>query len=240
VHNEQHIHGQKNSIQKYQDFLGEFVYGAIDGSVTTFAVVAGASGAHLDSSVVIILGFANLIADGFAMSVGSYLSNKSEIENYEKHRKTEIWEVENIPDKERDEIKEIYEAKGFKGELLNQVVDTICSNKEVWVDTMMKEELEMIKTGKSPFMMGAVTFGSFVSVGLIPLAVYVIDYSWFAVEQLFFKSTLLTAFAFMAIGFLKSYVTETNRIRSIIEIVALGGLAAGLSYVVGGFLESFF
>ncbi len=240
MHNENGIHGQSNTIQRYQDFLGEFVYGAIDGSVTTFAVVAGASGAHLDSSVVIILGFANLIADGFAMSVGSYLSNKSEIENYEKHRKTEIWEVENIPEKEREEIREIYLAKGFTGDLLEQVVDTICANKDVWIDTMMKEELEMVKTGKSPFAMGAVTFVSFVLVGFIPLFVYVIDYTWNPVKNLFLTSTVLTALAFIGIGYLKSYVTETNRVRSVIETLGLGAIAAALSYVVGSLLESLF
>ena len=82
---EQKHHGSKYPlINRFQEYLGEFVYGGIDGSVTTFAVVAGAAGAALDSQIVIILGFANLIADGFAMSVGSYLSTKSEKENYQK------------------------------------------------------------------------------------------------------------------------------------------------------------
>ncbi|HCQ16691.1 MAG TPA: hypothetical protein DIU20_10530, partial [Cryomorphaceae bacterium] len=77
-HQEKYLHQESSWISKWQDYIGEFVYGGIDGSVTTFAVVAGAAGAHLDSAVVIILGFANLLADGFAMSVGSYLSTKSE------------------------------------------------------------------------------------------------------------------------------------------------------------------
>ncbi|NQZ77823.1 MAG: VIT1/CCC1 transporter family protein, partial [Ekhidna sp.] len=89
---EDRLHGSKYPwINRFQEYLGEFVYGAIDGSVTTFAVVAGSAGANLDSAVVIILGFANLIADGFAMSVGSYLSNKSEKESYEKHKAVEYW-----------------------------------------------------------------------------------------------------------------------------------------------------
>ena len=90
-HEEDILHQSKGWFSKWQDYIGEFVYGGIDGSVTTFAVVAGSAGAGLDSSVIIILGFANLLADGFAMSVGSYLSNKSEKENYEKHRQIEYW-----------------------------------------------------------------------------------------------------------------------------------------------------
>ncbi len=91
------IHQPKHFLAKYQDYLDEFVYRGIDGSVTTFAVVAGATGAGLDSEVVIILGFANLIADGFSMSVGSYLSKKTKNELYKKHKNIEYWEIEHLP-----------------------------------------------------------------------------------------------------------------------------------------------
>lgn len=161
-HQEDIVHQRNNWLTKYQHYLGEFVYGGIDGSVTTFAVVAGSAGAGLDSSVIIILGFANLIADGFSMSVGSYLSNKSELENFQKHERIEHWEVENLPEQEREEVRNIFKAKGFEGELLEQVVDVITEDEERWVDVMMKEELEMIKQVKSPFAMGLVTFISFI------------------------------------------------------------------------------
>ncbi|CAE7365809.1 alh-9, partial [Symbiodinium pilosum] len=186
------------------EYLGEFVYGGIDGSVTTFAVVAGAAGAQLDSAVVIILGFANLLADGFAMSVGSYLSTKSEKENYNKHKDIEYWEVDNLPEKEREEIREIYEAKGFKGELLEQVVHVITEDRHRWVDVMMKEELEMTEETKSPVAMGAVTFMSFLLFGFIPLLVYVIDYSSGLDADLFLWSSVMTAVVFGLIGYLKA------------------------------------
>lgn len=237
-HHEERFHNQKGWMAKWQDYIGEFVYGGIDGSVTTFAVVAGSAGANLDSSVIIILGFANLIADGFAMSVGSYLSNKSEKENYEKHERIEYWEVDHLPEKEREEIREIYEAKGFEGELLEQVVDVITADKDRWVDVMMKEELNMTKEDKSPFAMGAMTFISFVVVGLVPLIAYIWDYnSEEASRNLFGVSILLTSLAFIGIGWLKSYVAETSRIRSVLETLFLGSAAAILSYFVGSFLE---
>tara|TARA_B100000780_G_C21101357_1_gene444450 strand:+ start:754 stop:1482 length:729 start_codon:yes stop_codon:yes gene_type:complete len=239
-HNEVAIHGETSFLNKYQDYLGEFVYGAIDGSITTFAVVAGATGANMDTSVVIILGFANLIADGFSMSVGNFLSNKAEIDNYQKHMETEIWEVENIPEKERDEIREIYEAKGFQGELLDQVVDQICSNKKVWVDTMMTEELNMIKTDKSPLSMAVMTFISFFIVGFIPILAYVLVYFGIEINHLFTVSSILTLIAFVLIGLLKSKVTETTTIKSISETVALGVIAAFLAYIAGNLLEKIF
>ncbi|MFT5668373.1 MAG: VIT1/CCC1 family predicted Fe2+/Mn2+ transporter [Vicingaceae bacterium] len=239
-HHEDSLHLKKGWLSKWEDYIGEFVYGGIDGSVTTFAVVAGSAGAGLDSSVVIILGFANLIADGFAMSVGSYLSNKSEQQNYEKHERVEYWEVENLPEKEKEEIREIYAAKGFDGELLEQVVDVITSDKDRWVDVMMKEELNMMKEDKSPLAMGAMTFISFVLIGIIPLIAYLWDYNSSSSEpaHLFKISIALTFAAFIGIGWLKSYVAETSRIRSIAETLFLGAAAALLSYIVGSWLET--
>lgn len=235
---EAHLHGKTSIFNKFQEYIGEFIYGGIDGSVTTFAVVAGSAGAHLDSSVVIILGFANLIADGFAMSVGSYLSTKSEIDNYNKHVKIEYWEIEHLPEKEREEIREIYEAKGFEGKLLEQVVDKITEDKDRWVDVMMKEELEMAKETKSPFTMGGVTFISFLIMGFIPLLVYVIDYTIGFEADMFLYSSVMTFVVFALIGFAKSYVTNTNKIRGVLETLFLGGSAAILAYFIGGLLEN--
>jgi VIT1/CCC1 family predicted Fe2+/Mn2+ transporter len=200
--------------------------------------VAGSAGAGLDSSVVIILGFANLIADGFSMSVGSYLSNKSELQNYEKHKKIEYWEVEHMPEREKGEIREIYAAKGFEGTLLDQVVEVITADKDRWVDVMMKEELEMIPSAKSPIAMGAVTFVSFLLVGLIPLLAYIYDYfSATALNRQFLISSVLTGFAFVGIGLLKSFVTQTRRWKGILETLFLGASAAVLAYLVGNILE---
>ncbi len=237
AHAEGHIHGEKSIFKKFQDYLGEFVYGGIDGSVTTFAVVAGSAGAGLESSIIIILGFANLIADGFAMSVGSFLSTKSEKQKYDKHKAIEYWEVDNLPEKEREEIREIYEAKGFEGELLEKVVDTITADKDRWVDVMMKEELEMMEETKSPFAMGSVTFLSFALFGFVPLLIYVIDYFNPLNQNLFLISSCLTAMCFIVIGYLKCTVTDTSKIRGILETLVLGGAAATLSYFVGDFLE---
>lgn len=238
---ESHVHGESTTfLNRFQDYLGEFVYGGIDGSVTTFAVVSGAAGASLSTDVVIILGFANLIADGFAMSVGSYLSTRSEIDNYEKHKRVEYWEVDHLPEKERDEIREIYEGKGFSGPLLEQVVDVICSDRDRWVDVMMKEELELQETTKSPLAMGAATFISFLVVGFIPLVIYLIDYFTQSIDHLFLISSILTSVAFLGVGYLKATVTLTSKWRAMTETLLLGSAAAALSYLVGDYLEKLF
>tara|TARA_B100000929_G_scaffold50960_1_gene37096 strand:- start:62 stop:781 length:720 start_codon:yes stop_codon:yes gene_type:complete len=235
---EEAYHQRTTFLSFEKEYIAEFVYGGIDGVITTFAVVAGSAGAELAVPIVLILGFANLIADGFAMSVGSYFSAKSENESYDKHKAVEYWEIENLRDKEVEEIREIYEAKGFKGDLLKQVVDVITSDDEVWVDTMMKEELEMIKDDRPPWKRGLVTFIAFNLVGFIPLSAYAfagfIDAS---ASDLFVVSSFSTAVALALIGTLKGLVTEQSLIKGIIETVFLGGIAATIAFFVGDILE---
>ncbi|MBB6328708.1 VIT1/CCC1 family predicted Fe2+/Mn2+ transporter [Algoriphagus iocasae] len=238
--NESVIHQESKYFKKLQEYLGEFVYGGIDGAVTTFAVVAGGFGADLDSGIIIILGFANLLADGFSMSVGAYLSSKSNQENYKKHEAIEYWEIENLPDVERQEIKEIYEAKGFEGELLEKVVDQITSNKDLWVAEMMKDELNLMEESKSPFKIGLATFISFILVGFIPLLVYLWTFFNPSSINTFFWTSILTGIAFIIVGWLKSIVNQTSSIKSILETLALGVLAAVVAYYVGDILEKFF
>jgi vacuolar iron transporter family protein len=237
---ENNIHLENTRFGKLQEYLREFVYGGIDGAVTTFAVVAGGFGANLDAGILIILGLANLLADGFSMSVGAYLSAKSERDNYDKHEKIEYWEIENLPEIEREEIAEIYKQKGFKGELLDKIVDHICSDKDLWVAEMMKDELGMMRDSKSPFKIGLATLISFILVGFIPLMVYLWDFFFPTDLNIFLWTSILTGLAFLIVGWLKGIVNQTSRLRSISETVALGLLAAVVAYYVGDILESFF
>ncbi len=224
-------------FKKAHQYLAEFVYGGMDGSITTFAVVAGASGAHLESAVVIILGIVNLVADGFAMSVGSFLSTKSQKQQYERHKRREYWEIEHLRESEVQEIREIFQAKGFEGELLERVVEKITENNDHWVDIMMKHELEMVPENRTSVAIGTATFISFMLVGFVPLSIYVLDFMHPLEVNLFLLSSILTSVAFTGIGFLKSYVTQTNWFRGIAETLLLGVVAATLAFVAGGILE---
>jgi VIT1/CCC1 family predicted Fe2+/Mn2+ transporter len=223
------------------DFIREFVYGGVDGGVTTFAVVAGATGAHFDSIVIIILGLANLVADGFSMSVGSYLSVKSQLENYRKFQRYEEWGVNNIPEVEREEIKSIYYDKGLRGKLLEKVVNVITSDKDVWVEEMMQGEFNLTPEKNSPLSASTYTFISFVLIGMIPL----IPFLFPAFAELmgissFNLTCMMTGLAFILIGVVKSHVNQTSRLWAIIETLALGAAAALIAYYAGYFLESMF
>ena len=232
------IEERQHSKLDLKEYIGEFVYGGIDGSVTTFAVVAGSTGASLETSVILILGFANLIADGFSMSVGDFFSTKATIDNYHKHKNKTCQAIEARPEAEREAVRGIYRQKGLQGQELESVVQAITSDPDMWVDVKMKEELEMQKETRSPFSTAGVTFGSFVLVGLIPLMAYVLNYaSGIGSENMFLTSSIMTGVAFGLIGLLKSYVTDTRRVRGVLETLLLGGIAAIIAYYVGDVLE---
>jgi len=227
-------------MKTLQKYLSEFVYGGIDGCVTTFAVVSGAVGANLETSVILILGFANLFADGFSMSVGAFLSEKSKKRLYQKHKRAEQFEVKHKPQEGTQEIRELYIKKGFEGELLDQIVEKITANDQLWVDEMMSGELELQKEEKSSGLVGTATFVSFILVGFIPLLVYVFDFFFDSSLPLFFLSSLFAGVGFLVVGFLKAFITEENRVKSMIETLFLGGSAAAIAYYLGYFLEKIF
>jgi VIT1/CCC1 family predicted Fe2+/Mn2+ transporter len=223
--------------------LGDFVYGATDGAVTTFAVVAGVVGASLSPSIVLILGFANLLADGFSMAVGNYLAAKTHREYIEKARKREEWEIDNLVEQEKQEIRDIYAKKGFKEELLDEIVRVITSRRKVWVDTMMKEELGLIEDSKRPRDTAVTTFVAFNAVGLIPLlpfvALFMIGTLAVSSFDAFTYSVIFTGAAFFLIGIVKGKVVQKPVLRSGLSTLLVGGIAAAVAYAVGYLLNLF-
>ena len=228
--------------------IEDFVYGATDGAVTTFAVVAGVVGASLSPSVILILGFANLFADGFSMAIGNYLSSKSRIEYIERERKREEWEIDNLTEKEIDEIRNIYSEKGFRDELLEEVTKVITSKRKVWVDTMMKEELGLIHNkNENPRNKAITTFVAFNLVGLIPLIPFIFLYIMISnsattsltIDEIFTYSIVFTAISFFTVGLIKGKVVDKSPIKSGLSTLGIGGTAALVAFVVGYLLSQY-
>lgn len=238
AHRVEDIKASMESHQTGGSYVGDFVYGAMDGAVTTFAIVSGVAGAGLAPGVVIILGFANLLGDGFSMAVGNYLSTKSQNEFIAQERKREEWEVDHYPKGEVAEVVEIYRKKGFTGRNLDAAVRTVTADRKVWVDTMMLEELGLLEAKNSPLRKGITTFVAFVVVGFIPLAPYALSYVVEPVKAFAYELSLALTFAtFFLVGSAKIYVTGKNWFKSGLETLVIGGIAAGLAYAVGYFLR---
>lgn len=228
--------------------IEDFVYGATDGAVTTFAVVAGVIGASLSPAVLLILGFANLFADGFSMAVGNYLSSKSKLEYIERERKKEEWAIDNLAEEEIQEIKDIYSKKGFGGELLDEITKVIISKRKVWIDTMMREELGLIRNqNENPKNKAITTFVAFNLIGLIPLIPFVLAYIYGYgqistikdMDFLFLYSTIFTALSFFIIGLIKGRVVKKSPIKSGVSTLTIGGIAATVAFIVGNLFSSF-
>lgn len=232
-------HQKGHATEKYHATFGgtyirDVVYGANDGIITTFAVVAGVAGANLSSNIVLILGFSNLLADGLAMAIGNYLGTKSEQEYIAKERKMEEWEIKHVPNCEIKEIRDIYKKKGFKGKSLTQMVDLVTSNKKLWVDTMMIDELGILPNDdQSPIKNGLATFLSFGIAGLFPLLPYL-----FQVPYLEFNlSIVLTGLSLFAVGALRTLITKKHWLIAGLEMLFVGAIAAVVAYTTGHFID---
>jgi len=217
-------------------FLADAVFAANDGIITTFAVVAGVAGASLSPLVVVILGAANLLADGASMGLGNFLGKKSELAYIKAQRKKEEWEIDHIPEVEREEIREIFIKKGFVGGDLERAVEIVTSNREVWLDTMMKEELGIYnEDASSPAKHGWVTFFSFLIAGLFPL----LPYFFSGADSNGFKySIMTTVLALFVVGSLRSKITAKNFWLAGLEMLLIGGIAAVVAYLTGYILAS--
>ncbi len=220
-------------------YLRDFIYGAIDGTVTTFAVVAGVSGAHLQISVVIILGLANLLADGFSMAISNYLGTQADGQLHEKTREQEYEHIRFFPEGEKEEIRQIFSRKGFSGRELEHAVSVITSDVERWVNTMLQEEHGISLKNPKPLQAAIVTFSAFVLVGSLPLLPFL--WNWltdFPIKEPFLWSALSAALAFFTVGSMKGKYVEQKWYRSGIETLLMGGCAATLAYGVGLMLKN--
>lgn len=230
--------GQENGLW-FGTYLGSMVYGGLDGIITTFAVVSGVAGAQLGAHVILILGIGNLLADGFSMGTGDYLSTKSEREYYDREARRQAWEIEQFPEGQTAELKTFYTQHGYTDQEADQLVAVQTRSKDRWVNAMMIEELNMVKEDSNPLYNALATFVSFVIAGSLPLLIYVIGLAkTIAPDTAFAISVLLSALALFTLGAAKVFVTKLNPLRSGVEMLLVGGFAAVVAYTIGALLKN--
>ena len=217
-------------------YLKDVVFAANDGIITTFAVVAGSVGADLSVSVLLIIGLASMIADGFSMATGNYLGTKSEQDFYRKEEKREWAEVEKFPEEELNEIRAILANKGYQGEDLEQMIKLVSKNKQYWVSFMMHEELSLLSPdNQSPVRHGAATFFSFIIAGALPLLPYIL----FPNGSSFLVAAIASGAALFTVGAARKYFSDRSWLISGMEMLVVGGSAAIIAYGIGFVLKSF-
>lgn len=226
------------SASKEHGYLGDAILGAIDGGITTFAVVSGVVGADLPHSAIVILGMANLLADGFSMAASNFLRSRTEREKIEKLRILESKHIDQVPEGEREEVRQIFERKGFTGSILKEIVAVITSNRKQWIDTMLTEELGVQLESPSPIKAGLFTFLAFAVAGMVPLLPFLIPLSLHT-ESIFVISASVTVFSFFVTGLIKGKVLGRSMLKSGLETLLVGCCAAFLAYLVGKWLKNF-
>ena len=226
-HSPEAIRARLNDGQR-PNYLRDFVYGGIDGAVTTFAVVSGVSGAELSDGIVIILGVANLLADGFSMAASNYSGTKTEIDDAKRLRAVEEKHIRLAPEGEREEIRQIMAGKGLTGDTLEGAVEAITADRRVWVDTMLSDEYGLASSQRAPLYSALATFLAFVVCGGVPLLPFLLDGA-----SPFHWSLTMTTAVFFAIGSIKSRWSLSPWWRSGLESTAIGLVAAAVAYLAG-------
>jgi VIT1/CCC1 family predicted Fe2+/Mn2+ transporter len=226
-HTVEAIH-ERLSAGPRQNYLRDWIYGGIDGSVTTFAVVSGVTGARLSPWIILVMGFANLLADGFSMAAGNFLGTRAEHEDLKRLEAIEYRHVDLAPEGEREEVRQIFRSKGFAGEDLTRLVDSITSDRRRWVRTMLTEEYGLPQEVRSPWLAAITTFSAFLVCGLVPLLPYL-----FGSSDPLVLSIITTGGVFFMIGSVKSRWSTSVWWSSGLSTFAVGTIAAGLAYTVG-------
>lgn len=215
------------------NYLRDFVYGGIDGAVTTFAVVAGTIGAELPTRIVLILGAANLIADGFSMAAANFLGTRAERDDHDRLAQLEARHIDIDPEGEREEVRQVFAGKGFQGSDLETIVAIITADRERWIQTMLTEEYGLPLEVRSEWVAALSTFGAFLLCGSIPLVPFVLG-----VQSSFPISATLTGASFFLIGSFKARWSTIAWWRSGVGTLFVGGIAATLAFLAGMFLKN--
>lgn len=230
---QEHGHSQEEIARRIdappgRGVLRDVVYGSIDGSVTTFAIVAGVAGAGLSPFVIIALGLANVLADGFSMAAGNYSGTKAERDNLARIRAIETRHIAENPEGERREVRSILARKGLSGTVLDEATEAITADHQTWIDLMLEGEYGLGGVDPHPLRAAVATFLSFLAAGLVPLVPFILS-----LDNAFTLSAWMTGAVFFAIGTLKSRWSLKSWWRSGGETLLIGGVAAMIAYGVG-------
>lgn len=216
-----------------RSYVRDFIYGGIDGAVTTFAIVAGVEGAGLSRSVIIVLGIANILADGFSMAASNYLGTKAELDNVSRLREVERRHIVKVPEGEREEVRQILRAKGLQGTVLERAVRAITADERTWIDLMLVDEYGVSPVSSVPTLAASATFFAFMLCGIVPLLPFLIG-----VSDPFVVTVFITGAVFFAIGTAKSNWTLAPWWRSGLETLLIGAAAAVIAYVAGRWIST--
>lgn len=233
-HNRSDIEARLGDSTERPNFLRDAVYGGIDGAVTTFAIVAGVEGAGFDQQVIVVLGIANVLADGFSMAASNYSGIRADSENVERLREMEKRHIRDFPKGEQLEIETILKNKGLSGQSLDDAVKVITGHENLWLDMMLVDEHGVSPVPSAPLRAALVTFISFAVCGFVPLLPFMIGS-----DQPFLVAIVATALTFVLIGSIKSRWSLMSWWTSALQTLSIGSAAAFIAWAAAVFVTQF-
>jgi vacuolar iron transporter family protein len=206
----------------------DVVIGMADGLTVPFALAAGLAAAVSSTRIIVTAGLAEIVAGAIAMGLGGYLAARTDAEHYGSERARENWEIDNLRGKEIEEVTGIFHGYGLTGDALKTVVTAVTSDRQRWVDFMMRFELGLEEPDpkRAPISAGTIAASYFIG-GLIPLAPYMLTSS---ISEAFKYSVGFTAIALIMFGGIKGHFTGINKAKSAAQTLLVGGLAAAAAY----------
>ena len=228
------LHHTEGDPHRRASGLSDFILGAQDGLVNVLGVILGIAAATNDARIVLIAGLATTFAESISMGAVAFTTTLADADLYQSECEREYRHIGEIPNLEKQEVHDIYEKKGFKGELLNHIVETVTANQDVWVAVMMAEEHQLSPVDRKQAWRAAWVVGVSAVIGsLVPLA----PFPFLPVATSMWVSVLVTAVVLFAIGYYKAHVTVGRPMRSGLEMTIIGTISALAGYAVGALLK---
>jgi vacuolar iron transporter family protein len=209
----------------------DIVIGMSDGLTVPFALAAGISGlAGAATKIVVTAGLAEIAAGSIAMGLGGYLAARTDFEHYVTEKQRENWEIDHLPNREREEVAEVFHNYGMQDVHIQPILDAMSKNREQWLDFMMRFELGLEAPNPKRARISALTIGlSYIVGGFIPLSPYLLIHNLFTALLVSIIVTLIALFLF---GYIKGRFTGTKPLRAGLQTVLVGGLAAGVAFLL--------
>jgi predicted membrane protein (TIGR00267 family) len=233
IYDELHHHTHLDPHRRASS-LADIILGGQDGLVNVLGIILGMAAATNDAWLVIVAGLAATFAESVSMAAVAYTSNVAEADYYESELAREYRHIQEVPHLERDEIEQIYTRKGFTGDLLARIVDTITANKDVWVAVMMAEEHQLMPTDRKYALRSGFIVGISAIIGsLIPI----LPFAFFEVRISMLVSVVISAVVLFFVGAIKARMTIGKPGKSGLEMALIGTVSALVGYAVGALLK---
>jgi predicted membrane protein (TIGR00267 family) len=234
LHSKDLDHHNHTDPHKQASAISDIILGGQDGLVNVLGIILGVAAATGDAYIVLVAGLAATFAESVSMGAVAYTSTVADADYYESEREREYRHIKEVPNLEKEEIRSIYANKGFDGEMLNKIIDTITANQDVWVAVMMAEEHQLQPVNRKHALRSAIIVGVAAVIGsLIPL----IPFMFVPISAAMVISISLSAFVLFTVGVVKARMTVGHPGKSGIEMATIGITSALVGYAVGVLLK---